>query len=309
MNPSLNPETPALRLVHLSDVHVTTRPLGWRWQDVLSKRLTSWLNLRWLGRGFRFRRTDKVLAALLADLRQRPPDRVVFSGDATALGFESEMVRAAQLLGVNGEAALAGLAVPGNHDYGTPFAAASGLFERCFAPWQTGERIDGHTYPFAQRVGHVWLVGVNSSTATSLPWDASGRVGKDQLQRLEQLLGRLEGGPRILVTHYPVCLANGRSERRKHGLRDLADLITVAEHGGINLWLHGHRHDWYHHARSLQAAFPLICAGSATQSGRWSYGDYTITSGQLRAVRRVFDPEQGSFMDGESFELTLKKEE
>ena len=36
--------------------------------------------------------------------------------------------------------------------------AATGLFERYFAAWQTGERVDGAPYPFAQRVGPLWLV-------------------------------------------------------------------------------------------------------------------------------------------------------
>ena len=77
----------------------------------------------------------------MADLHRHPPDRVVFSGDATALGFEAEFVRAAALLGVAGPDRLSGLAVPGNHDYYTPGVEASGLFERYFAPWQTGERV------------------------------------------------------------------------------------------------------------------------------------------------------------------------
>jgi 3',5'-cyclic AMP phosphodiesterase CpdA len=294
-----------VRLAHLSDIHITARPLGWQRGDWFSKRLAAWLNLRCLGRGFRFRRADQVLRALAAELRQRRPDRIVFSGDATALGFEAELARAAALLGVSGDEPFAGLAVPGNHDYCTYHAATSGHFERHFAPWLAGERIDGHVYPFAQRVGPVWLVAVNSSTANRWAWDASGGVGREQLDRLERLLGRLEGGPRILVTHYPVCVASGRPERRSHGLRDLADLIAVAEHGGIGLWLHGHRHTWYCHAPVPSASFPAICAGSATQSGLWSYGEYTISGPRLRAVRRRFDPRAGRFHDQESFELEL----
>jgi 3',5'-cyclic AMP phosphodiesterase CpdA len=263
------------------------------------------MNLRCLGRGFRFRRAETVLAVLVDELRRRPPDRVVFSGDATALGFESELKRAATLLGVNEGVSLPGIAVPGNHDYCTPHAEASGDFERHFAPWLAGERIDGHTYPFAQRVGHVWLVGVNTSAANHWPWDASGRAGAAQLHRLERLLAQVEGGPRILVTHYPVCLASGKLERRSHGLRDLTDLVAVAGRGGIRLWLHGHRHGWYHHVQSQWASFPVICAGSATQSGRWSYGDYTITGRRFQAVRRTFDLETGSFQEQDSFELEL----
>jgi 3',5'-cyclic AMP phosphodiesterase CpdA len=307
MSGTINRETAAsVRLVHLSDIHVTVRPLGWQWADWFSKRLAAWINLRLLGRGFRFRRADLVLGALAAELRRRRPDHVVFSGDATALGFEAELARAAALLGVNDPESLPGLAVPGNHDYCTYRAEASGQFERHFAPWLAGERIDGQTYPFAQRVGPVWLAGVNTSAANRWPWDASGSVGAAQLERLERLLARLEGGPRILVTHYPVCVASGKRERRSHGLRDLTDLIAVAGRGGINLWLHGHRHGWYYHVQSRWASFPVICAGSATQNGLWSYGEYTITGRRLQAVRRVFDVQKECFRERDSFELHLK---
>ncbi len=296
---------PPTRLAHLSDIHVTARPLGWRRRDLFDKRLFAWINLRLLGRGFRFRKADSVLAALMDELRRRRPDRVVFSGDATAMGYEAELERAAELLGVAGPEPLPGLAVPGNHDYCTRACAASGLFERHFAPWLVGERVDDQVYPFAQRAGPVWLVAVNSSTGNRWAWDASGGVGRDQLRRLERLLDRLDPGPRVLVTHFPLCLRSGKPERRTHGLRDLADVVKVAERGGVALWLHGHRHDAYHHEQSAFAPFPVICAGSATQSRLWSYGEYTITGRTFEGVRRVFDPEDGTFRDGGKFTLRL----
>jgi 3',5'-cyclic AMP phosphodiesterase CpdA len=294
-----------VRLAHVSDVHITTKPLGWQRRDWFSKRVTGWINLRLMGRRYRFRRAEEVLQTLVADLRRRRLDHVVFSGDATNLGFEAEFVRATALLGVSREDRLPGLAVPGNHDYYTRAVAAAGLFERHFAPWQQGERIDGAKYPFAQRVGPLWLIAVNSSTPSRWAWDASGRVGDEQLQRLERLLAHLGPGLRILVTHYPVCRACGHPERRIRGLRDLHDLIAVAEKGGVSLWLHGHRHGAYHHASVPHAPFPVVCAGSATQNKRWSYGEYTIRGRHFHGVRRVFDVCAGGFRDVESFELLL----
>jgi 3',5'-cyclic AMP phosphodiesterase CpdA len=296
----------AVRLAHISDIHVTCRPLGWRSEDWLNKRMAAWLNLRVLGRAFRFRRADQVMTALTAELRQRRPDHVVFCGDATALGFEAELAHAAGLLGLRDGAALPGIAVPGNHDYCTPTAAESGCFEKHFAPWQTGERVDDAIYPFAQRVGSAWLVAVNTSTANRWAWDASGGIDEPQLARLGQLLARLPGSLRILVTHYPVCLKNGRPERRTHGLRDLEALVAVAKTGKICLWLHGHRHGAYHHVTTDLAPFPVICAGSATQHGLWSYGEYSIDAGRkLDGLRRVFDPGAGTFRDADSFQISL----
>lgn len=297
---------PTIRLVHLSDVHVTARPLGWRREDWLNKRLAAWMNLRLLGRGLRFRHADRVLAALIAEVRRGRPDRVVFSGDATALGFEAELVRAAELLGVSGDEPLPGLAVPGNHDYCTVPAERSGLFERHFAPWLAGERVGGATYPFAQQVGPVWLVAVNSSCGNRWAWDASGWVGPEQLGRLRELLRRLRGGPRVLITHYPVVRSNGRRERGARSLRDLDDLLKVADEGGIGLWLHGHRHGAYQVSDPKVAPFPIVCAGSATQSGRWSYGQYAIEGSHFAGARRVYDPQTGGFRNAETFEMVLR---
>jgi 3',5'-cyclic AMP phosphodiesterase CpdA len=300
------PSVPAVvRLAHFSDIHLSAAPLGWRGADWLNKRVSGWLNLSVLGRGRRFARADDVVAALMAELRREPPDRVIFSGDATALGFERECARAASLLGLADGEPLPGLAVPGNHDYYVPRDSRAGHFERHFAPWLAGERIDGATYPFAQRVGPVWLVAVNTSVPTFLPWDASGRAGAEQLARLERLLERLSGGPRILVTHFPVCRDSGRSESRSHGLHDLIRLVDVAARGGVCLWLHGHRHGAYYHANPAQAPFPVICAGSATLRGHWSYLRYIIDGSQFRALRREFDPARGTFRDAETFTLQL----
>src|SRR6266849_6681301 len=90
-----------IRLVHLSDVHITARPLGWTRADWINKRFPSWLNYQFLGRKLRFRQAEEILTALMADFQARQPDHVIFSGDATALGFEAEFARAASLFGLD----------------------------------------------------------------------------------------------------------------------------------------------------------------------------------------------------------------
>ena len=293
-----------IRLAHLSDIHLFCPKARWRRSDWFNKRFTGWLNLRLLGRAARFRHAALVLRALADDIYERRADCILFTGDATALGFEQELAEAAKIMRVGSSGGLPGLAVPGNHDYYTRAVEAAGRFEHYFAPWQIGVRVDEAVYPFAQRVGPVWLVGVNTARGSFWTWDASGAVEAAQLDRLGRLLERLEPGPRILVTHYPLCTASGRRERRSHGLRNAADLVAVAARGGVSLWLHGHRHSSYCLTRPPQAPFPVICAGSATQEGRWSYGEYTITGRQLQATRRIFTA-AGGFDEGESFTLEL----
>jgi 3',5'-cyclic AMP phosphodiesterase CpdA len=289
-----------VRLAHLSDIHITAPGLEWVRADWFNKRLAAWMNFRLLGRSLRFRHANHVLTRLVATIRERNIDHVIFSGDATALGFPAEFKRAAEILQVD---AVPGLAVPGNHDYCTVPSAAAGCFERFFAHWQRGLRIGDETYPFAQRVGPVWLVGVNTATGNRLAWDASGAAGPKQLERLAKLLADLEPGPRILVTHYPICLATGKAERRTHGLRDLGELVDVAAKAGVVLWLHGHRHGAYHFRETSVAPFSVICAGSATQTGLWSYGEYTVTDGRIEVLRRQFKPAKGTFEDADKFTL------
>lgn len=293
-----------IRLIHISDIHLTVRS-KWRGVDWINKRMAAWLNLRFLGRGLLFRRATTVLTALMREVRQRRPDRVLFSGDATALGFEEEVAHAANMLGLKDEEPLPGLAVPGNHDYCTRCAETSGFFEKHFDPWLQGERIDGAMYPFAQRVGPAWIIGVNSACGNRWAWDASGHVGPGQLERLRQLLTRLDGGPRILVTHYPATRASGKLEFRTHRLRDVHALADVATEGKVGLWLHGHLHRSHRHHSTFLTPFPVICAGSSTQSRLWSYNEYTLDGHHLHAVRRSYDRDADQFFDAEIFDLDL----
>jgi 3',5'-cyclic AMP phosphodiesterase CpdA len=291
-----------VRLAHVSDIHLSTDRLGWRLRDLFSKRVTSWLNDR-LSRRKLFAQGQRILERLVAELPGRDVEHIVFSGDASALGFDAEFACATRALGVG--RGLPGLAVPGNHDYCTRSAACSGAFERHFAPWQEGRRVGQERYPFAQRVGSLWLIGVNAATGNILPWDASGRVAPDQLDRLRLLLEELEPGPRVLVIHFPPCLSHGGLEPAHHGLRDLPRLIETAAQGGVGLWLAGHRHAPYHLERWPQAPFPIVCTGSTTQAGICSYNEYAIEGNRLEGVRRVFDLERDAFVDRETFTLEL----
>ncbi len=293
-----------IRLAHFSDIHVSASTLEWQREDWFNKRLTTWINTRLLGRGRVFTHAEAVASRMMDEIASREIDHLIFSGDATAMGFESEIRRAAEVLRV-GDIAVPGLAIPGNHDYCTRTAASSGMFERYFSDWQVGRRIDGEHYPFAQPVGPIWLIAVNAATGNRWPWDAGGSVGASQLERLRRLLGELEPGLKILVLHYPICLIDGRRESTHHGLRDLDAVLDIAHAAGVNLWLHGHRHRPFHFQKPPNANIPVICAGAATQTGLWSYGEYTIDGTKLTALRREFDLATSQYREVESFELVL----
>ena len=294
-----------VRLAHFSDVHLTARRLGWTVRDMLGKRSTGWMNIRLLGRGSRFKHAPAVVEVLRRDLATRGYDHLVFSGDATMLGFDSEMAEAAARLGVNDPTMPPGIAVPGNHDVYVGAAARKQAFEAEFAPWQQGQRVGDSFYPFARKVGHVWLIAVNSARANFWLWDATGRVGEAQLARLRELTASLDAGPKIVVSHYPILMANRKPEPRWHRLRDWARVRDVVGQCGVSLWLHGHKHSWYVVPPDANLPFADICAGSSTQTKRWGYHEYTIDGWTLNALRRVYDPTAGAFADADHFALEL----
>jgi 3',5'-cyclic AMP phosphodiesterase CpdA len=295
-----------IRLAHFSDIHLTAKPLGWRMRDAFNKRTTGWANLAVFGRGAKFKHGNDVTAALRHEFASRGFDHLVFSGDASTLGFPSEMTEAARRLGVGDASLPHGIAVPGNHDVYVSYSARDRLFEEAFAPWQYGQRVGTEHYPFARKVGHVWLIALNSAKANFLLWDASGRVGAAQLQRFRELCRTLDDGPRIVVSHYPLLMENHHPEPRWHRLLDSATVREVAAECGVTLWLHGHRHHWYVLPAAANLPFPTICTGSSTQLNRWGYHDYTIDGWQLRAVRRVYNPSARAFVDSDTFDLELQ---
>ena len=291
----------SLRIAHFSDIHLTARPLKLGRLDWFGKRATGWLNAR-LGRGKHFLDSSTIAAALTADIQARNYDHVIFSGDATTIGLKIEFDEVERVLHPD-KGWPPALAVPGNHDYYIRRAVRSGDFERVFAKWQLGERIDRHTYPFAQKVGPLWLVAVNSAQANLFAWDSRGRVGRHQMRRVIDLFLRLPAGPRILVTHYPLYLESGARERAWRRLRDAHMLQGVASAAGVRLWLHGHRHVNYFRREQGTLPFPVVCAGSATQFGRWSYNEYTFVDGKMHGRRRVWNPDAGRFVDGDGFAI------
>ena len=75
--------------------------------------------------------------------------------------------------------------------------------------------------------------------------------------------------------------------------------------GGIQIWLHGHRHKPFFFQQSPHAPFPIICSGSGTQSSVRSYNEYDIEDANLRVTRRVHDPAADVYRDEETFSLNL----
>ncbi len=290
------------RFLHFSDVHLPVTKLAWTARDLLSKKVIGWTNVKLLGRGHRFRHANTVAAAMIAEARTMELDAMLFSGDATKLAFEEEYAHSARVLGVGDPTLPPAVAVPGNHDYYTRRDELSGKFERHFAPWIKGERLGEETYPFARKFGSVWTVALNTSYPAFFNTAARGRAGTEQLQRFVDLCRTLDG-PKILMTHYPLRAENGRVERRSHRLSDHKAVLAAAVEAKISLWIHGHIHRPFVLDEGLP--FPVICAGSATQTGRWAHNIYEFEGRELTMKRRTWNPTSGGFDEGEGRRIEL----
>lgn len=217
-------------LAHVSDLHMPLAARPPRLRDLMCKRFFSLISWR-LNR--RFIHKPEVLATLMADVRAAGTDHLLVTGDLTNLALPDEFVRARAWLEAQGDAAAATV-VPGNHDALVPVDRAAGL--GLWREWMGG----GDDFPFVKRLGPVALVGVSSATPTGL-FLATGKVGEDQLRRLEDELKALqrEGLFRVVLIHHPIT--DGAVSSRK-ALTDRAALQGVLARAGAELVLHGHAH-------------------------------------------------------------------
>ena len=222
---------PPMLLAHLSDIHLGPLPPVLR-RQLLGKRVTGYVNWR---RNRAPSMGGDVTGALIADLAARAPDHVAVSGDLTNLALPDEIVGATEWLRPLGDPADVTV-VPGNHDAYVPGALAA--VTTAWAPWMTGERVDGAPYPFLRRMGDVAVIGCSTAEATP-PFFATGPFRTDQARRLETLLERAAGAFRTIVIHHPPVRGATAST---HAMRGIERFQGAVRRAGAELVLHGHTH-------------------------------------------------------------------
>ena len=241
-------------LAHLSDPHLGPLPTPLV-LELLSKRGLGYLN--WLRKRRAIHRPE-VLAALVADLKDKAADHIAVTGDLINLSLSNEFAPARAWLDRLGNPNDVTL-VPGNHDAYVRAAA-----DRALRHWGDYMRGDaGENFPFVRRRGPLALIGLSTSLPT-LPLAATGRLHGGQLARLGAVLAELgrEGMFRVVLIHHPP--APGTNYFRR--LTDAEALREVLRRHGAELVLHGH-----HHAAELVwlagpwAAIP--CVGVPSASG------------------------------------------
>jgi len=238
--PNRPPEQPGFlmfRLAHLSDVHLGAVP-SLRFKDIFSKRIIGYSNWR---RNRAHALTSETLDRLVADLEAQQPDHIAVTGDLTNIARKEEFENARAWLEELGPPDRV-TAIPGNHDAYVP--GAHRRYRKLWAPWMASddaEFVGEALFPFMRRKDGVALIGVSSAVA-SVPFMATGRVGKSQTERLTALLeeAKAERRFRVILIHHPPKLIDPRHQWRK--LTDGWRFRRAVERVGAELILHGHDH-------------------------------------------------------------------
>jgi 3',5'-cyclic AMP phosphodiesterase CpdA len=260
-----------LRLAHLSDLH---HQIDWRTRSLWS---SGWrgapgrFELHALGRLRRFAGVEQRIARLVDQVLALAPDRVIVTGDLTALGDEQELRVARTLLEPFIAAGLL-VVIPGNHDRYTD--ARSSAFEVVFGDLLKSdlpELADERGYPFVKLVGdrHA-LVGLDSTRVQGWSHYVVGRLGLDQLRRLARVLehSTMAGRTVLLLAHHGPAGPSGAFDWNESGLIDAGELLRTIRHRPVVL-LHGHSHHRYWH-RARYGRPHLIAGGSSTERpGFW----------------------------------------
>jgi 3',5'-cyclic AMP phosphodiesterase CpdA len=247
-------------LAHLSDIHLAPLPQPAS-AELISKRGLGYLN--WLRKRRAIHRPD-VLAAVVSDMKAQQPDLVAVTGDLVNLSLTNEFAPARAWLEALGDPQDTTF-VPGNHD-----AYVRSVATRAVTDWGDYMRGDaGETFPFVRRRGRIALIGLSTSLPT-LPLAATGRLGRDQLAKLGDVLAALKREElfRVVLIHHPPIPGVNRFRR----LHDAPALRDVLRKHGAELVLHGHLHEnsliWLAGPRE-----GIPCIGAPSASGSPHYKD------------------------------------
>lgn len=257
---------PALRIAHVSDLHVLA-PAGFALRRILfNKRVTGYANLI-MNRGRAYRR-EYLLAVLKAAASEA--DHVVVTGDVTNLSLESEYEEAYRLLEDVARSTPVTL-VPGNHDIYLPSIRRKRRFPHHFSRFFHSDLpefaldLPAGQFPSVKLHGPAAIIGLSSAVPRP-PFVSAGYLGSEQLAALGRLLVHPEVARRtpVILVHHPPFDAHSRLKQLLGGLVDaeaLRDTLQPLSHG---LLLYGHLHI-RRHARLATAsgALDVLCATAA----------------------------------------------
>jgi 3',5'-cyclic AMP phosphodiesterase CpdA len=230
-------ETPVFVLAHLTDAHLGPLPRA-RFAELAGKRALGVLNWR---RGRQHRFNVATIDLLVADIKAMAPDHIAVTGDLVNVGLAAEFATGLNFLKSLGEGHDVTV-VPGNHDAYVRSTAHHSLLN--WGDYMRGDGVNGDVtdesaFPFIRRREGVALIGVSTAIPTR-PFMATGKVGREQRERLAQALEQLgaEGLFRVVLIHHPPCGIRAGHKR----LIDETEVRAVLARYGAELVICGHDH-------------------------------------------------------------------
>jgi 3',5'-cyclic AMP phosphodiesterase CpdA len=251
-------------IAHLTDVHLEPiagfSPRYWN-----LKRLAGYAN--WL-RNRRGVYQRHVLDRIVADLKAQRPDHIAVTGDLVNIGLPQEYINALawlETLGPPGHVTV----IPGNHDIYSHLRSDPGTrrWARYMVSDAEGARhgAEGIDFPFVRVLGSVAMIALNSAVPTP-PLIASGRLGREQIDRVAELLDRLgqAGRFRLVLIHHPPLTGQAK---RSRALEDAGELEAALTRHGAELVIHGHNHlNMLAWRLAPSGPVPVVGAPSAAQA-------------------------------------------
>jgi 3',5'-cyclic AMP phosphodiesterase CpdA len=284
-----------LRILHFSDIHVGALVRHMHWKKWFSKRAIGAINLL-RGRASYFDEVEEKMAAMARFKEEQEIDIVINTGDYTALGLEHELKIARELVDPMMHPPQNYLTVPGNHDIYVHEGNSHYRFAEQFCSVLQNdlpEYCAGGHYPLVRLVGDdVAVIALNSSKPNPWPWRSDGHIPVVQLASFKKLLqdDRIKERFLFVMTHYAPRLADGKPDRRLHGLHNADDFLRLCssiEKGAI---LFGHVHRTYR-VDIPEVQIPLFCSGSATMEGDEGAWVYEVEGKEIRERRVYWDGE------------------
>ena len=294
------------RLAHISDPHLGSLPRP-RLSELAGKRALGFFNWH---RKRRALHQEEVLEDLIVDMRSFKPDHLAITGDLIVISLEKEFEPARawlETLGTPKDITV----VPGNHDaYVGATADHSGKHWGEFMTNDAVAVLVGKEirYPFVRRRGPLALIGLSTAVPT-LPFMATGELGKDQLERFARTMAELKNEDRfrVVLIHHPPRSSPQNYFRR---LTDARKFRAVLKEHGAEMVIHGHNHEhgmiWLDGPQNPIPAFCVPSASSPPQSDEAAgYNIYEIEGGpgawRCTAIMRALRKDGSGF-----FELARK---
>ncbi len=208
-----------MKVIHLSDLHI--------------------------GQSNNIEKCNQIADWILENQALHQSRVVIISGDLVDDGQAWQFEQAAGFIDRLRQGGFTVLVAPGNHDYGPNGFRESSTSQRDFCELISGVK----EYPAVCIIEGQAIILLDSMAEEMQNieiWGAQGHLGKEQLQKLDQILDELAENPaveNIVLTmhHHPFDYLF------YHGLRDHADLKGViarrqGEPPRVNVLMFGHKH-------------------------------------------------------------------